>query len=190
MSINSSNLITDSAKHSNNRVKTDEYREQKDARAEAKQAQNTAILKAHEKVSLSSNNDSLKLLYKTALEGINAELEPVMGKNAAQKVYESGIDTSPEATADRIVSFATKFYSRYKEMNPGETEEETLNNFLNEIKGGIDKGFEDAKNLLQGLQVFEGKVKEDIEKTYDLIEKGLEGFREQVLEAAQKSDGH
>jgi hypothetical protein len=105
-----------------------------------------------------------------------------------KKIYESDIDTSPQATADRIVSFATKFYSRYKEMNPGETEEETLNNFLNVIKGGIDKGFEDAKNILQGLQVFEGKVKDDIETTYSLIEEGLDGFREQVLEAVKKSE--
>lgn len=188
MSIHSSNSVTDSARHNDNRVKSDASSDRKDARAEAKQAQNAAILRAHEKVSLNSNNDSLKLLYKTALEGINAELEPVMGKNATQKIYESDIDTSPQATADRIVSFATKFYSRYKEMNPGETEEETLNNFLNVIKGGIDKGFEDAKNILQGLQVLEGKVKDDIEKTYSLIEEGLDGFREQVLEAVKKSE--
>lgn len=195
MPINPTSFATGSGKPNSNSVRAEsnaDNRDVKDAKTESKKAYNAAILAAHEKVSLNSNNESLSLLYKTALEGINAELEPVMGKNAAKKIYESGVDTSPSATADRIVSFATNFYSRYKELNPGDSEEETLNNFLELIKGGIDKGFKDAVTILQGLQVYEGKVESDADETYKLIEQGLESFRERVLEEAKKqgdSDG-
>ena len=184
MPINPTNFATASGKPNSNSVRAEanaDNRDVKDVKAESKKAYNAAILAAHERVSLNSSNDALSLLYKTALEGINAELEPVMGKNAAKKIYESGVDTSPKATADRIVSFATNFYSRYKELNPGGSEEETLNNFLELIKGGIDKGFKDAITILQGLQVYEGKVERDADETYKLIEQGLESFREQVL---------
>lgn len=170
-------------------VKTDSATSQtggisKGAAELARQAQNVAILQTNEQVSLRSNNDSLSLLYKTALDGINAELEPVMGENAAQKIYDSGIDTSPEATADRIVAFATAFYGRYKELFPGKTEEETLDNFLTVIGSGIDKGFNDAKDILKGLKVYEGEVESGVDKTYNLVLQGLSNFREKMLELA------
>ncbi|MDX1536321.1 DUF5610 domain-containing protein [Arsukibacterium sp.] len=158
-----------------------------DTASNARQAQNVAILKANEQVSLSSNNDSLSLLYKTALEGINAELEPVLGENAAQKIYDSGIDTSPEATAERIVAFATGFYSRYKALNPGRTEQEQLDSFLNVIGGGIEKGFADAKDILKGLKVYEGEVSEGVDQTYAKVMAGLDSFRQKMLELAEQT---
>lgn len=180
-----SNLpIAGTAKQNNTAAKADNSQAIKNQAAELKQANNLGILRAAEKVSLSSNNDSLSLLYKTALEGINAELEPIMGTNAAQKIYDSGIDTSPEATADRIVSFATAFYGKYKEQNPGKSEEENLDNFLKVIGGGIEKGFADAKDILKGLQVYEGEVESGVDKTYGLVMDGLANFRKKMLEQA------
>lgn len=151
----------------------------------ARQAQNVAILKANEQVSLSSNNDTLSLLYKTALEGINAELEPILGENAAQKIYDSGVDTSPEATAERIVAFATGFYSRYKEFHPDRTEQEQLDNFFAVIGSGIEKGFADAKEILKGLKVYEGEIEEGVDNTYAKVMAGLQSFREKMLELAE-----
>ncbi|KUM55028.1 DUF5610 domain-containing protein [Rheinheimera sp. EpRS3] len=186
MSITSGNSasVVGAAKANTPSVKAEDNREIKNPAALAKQAQNAAILRANEQVSLRSNNDSLSLLYKTALEGINAELEPIMGENAAQKIYDSGIDTSPEATADRIVAFATGFYSRYKELNPGKSEEETLDSFMQIIGGGIEKGFSDAKDILKGLKVYEGEVEGGVDKTYSLVMQGLNSFREKMLELA------
>lgn len=172
------------AKQPTSNTKSTEQLTGKDRAEQARQAQNTAILRANEQVSLRSNNDSLSLLYKTALEGINAELEPVLGENAAQKIYDSGIDTSPEATAERIVAFATGFYSRYKELNPGKSEEETLDSFLKVIGGGIEKGFADAKDILKGLKVYEGEVESGVDKTYGLVMQGLNSFRDKMLELA------
>ena len=186
MSITSGNStsVAGTVKPNTTSAKTEENRGIKDMAVQAKQAQNAAILRANEQVSLRSNNDSLSLLYKTALEGINAELEPIMGENAAQKIYDSGIDTSPEATADRIVAFATGFYSRYKELNPGKSEEETLDSFMQIIGGGIEKGFSDAKDILKGLKVYEGEVESGVDKTYGLVMQGLNSFREKMLELA------
>jgi len=186
MSITSGNStsVAGTVKPNTTSAKTEENRGIKDMAVQAKQAQNAAILRANEQVSLRSNNDSLSLLYKTALEGINAELEPVMGENAAQKIYDSGIDTSPEATADRIVAFATGFYSRYKDLNPGKSEEETLDNFMQIIGGGIEKGFADAKDILKGLKVYEGEVESGVDKTYGLVMQGLNSFRDKMLEMA------
>lgn len=152
---------------------------------QSKQQQNIAILQASEKVALSSGNNSLSLLYKTALEGINKELEPIFGKNAAQKIYDSGIDTSPEATAERIVGFATSLFTLYQQQKPSDDKEQQLNDFMEVIGKGINQGFEDAKNILKGLQVFNGEIEQGVAKTYELVMQGLQSFREKMLESLQ-----
>ncbi|MCF4009313.1 DUF5610 domain-containing protein [Rheinheimera sp. UJ63] len=148
---------------------------------QSKQQQNAAILAASEKVALQSNNNILSLLYKTALEGINDALEPTLGKNASKKIYESGIDTSPEATAERIVSFATSLFNIYKQQKPSEDSLKQLDDFMGTIGKGIEQGFSDAKAILTGLKVFEGDVEKGVASTYDMVLKGLQNFREKLM---------
>ena len=146
-----------------------------------KQQLNASIMESQLNLTTGDESNSLKLLYKTALEGINKELEEEFGPNAAQKIKQSEVDTSPEATADRIVSFATAFYQKYKEQTPDMTEEERLDKFLSIIGGGVDTGFKDARDILDGLGVLSGKVADDIDKTYSLIQDGFARFRESIL---------
>lgn len=153
-----------------------------------KAQRNAGILEANEKVALQSGNNSLSLLYKTALEGINKELEPIFGKNAAQKIYDSGIDTSPEATAGRIVGFATSLFSLYQQQRPSDDQEQQLNDFMAVIGKGIEQGFADAIKILEGLQVFNGEVKTGVDATYELVQQGLQSFREKMLESFTKPE--
>jgi len=45
------------------------------------------------------------------------------------------------------------------------------------ISGGIDKGFKDARDILEGLNVLkEGNIAGNIDATYDLVQKGLQAF--------------
>jgi hypothetical protein len=146
-----------------------------------KQKLNATIMENQLKLSTGDDDNSMRLLYKTALEGINSELEAEFGPNAAEKIKNSGIDTSPQATADRIVGFATAFYQKFSEQNPDMPEEERLDKFLSLVGGGVDKGFEDARGILDGLGVLEGKVSDDIDSTYSLIQEGFAKFREMIL---------
>ncbi|MBU0912127.1 MAG: DUF5610 domain-containing protein [Gammaproteobacteria bacterium] len=146
-----------------------------------KQKLNATIMENQLKLSTGDDDNSMRLLYKTALEGINSELEAEFGPNAAEKIKNSGVDTSPQATADRIVGFATAFYQKFSEQNPDMPEEERLDKFLALVGGGVDKGFEDARGILDGLGVLNGKVSEDIDSTYSLIQDGFAKFREMIL---------
>lgn len=146
-----------------------------------KQKLNAMIMENQLKLSTGDEDNSMKLLYKAALEGINKELEAEFGPNAAEKVKNSGVDTSPQATADRIVSFATAYYQKYSEQYPDMSEEERLDKFLELVGGGVDKGFEDARGILDGLGVLNGKISEDIDSTYALIQDGFAKFRDMIL---------
>ncbi len=144
---------------------------------------NSVILQAHYNLSLKTKDQPNALLYKNAIEAINKELEPTLGENAAQKAYDAGVDFSPEAVADRIVGFATSFFSLYQQNHQDTPLEQQLNDFVDLVGGGVDKGFGEAKDILDGLGVFKDDVEDNANKTYDLIFEGFDKFKKSVLEA-------
>lgn len=151
-----------------------------------RQELNQTILQNQLEISLKSDNKSMTLLYKTITASVEKRLtedESVKPseKPTASNPYNQAEDTSPQATADRIVAFATNFYEKYRERNQDLTEEQAMDDFLAKIGGGIDQGFADAKDILKGLQQLEGKVASDIDETYTLIQEGLQSFREKTL---------
>lgn len=159
-----------------------------DAQAQQKKQLNASILEANLTVSLSAQNDPLALVYKTAIEEINKVLESEFGENAIQSAYESGLDVSPEATADRIVSLSTGFFAAFQESNPGLSEAEAAERFVDVIGGGIDKGFAEAREILESLQVLEGEIEANVDKTYDLVQDGLNAFLEQFSVVKDQSE--
>jgi len=146
-----------------------------------KKQNNKAILQASIDVSVSAGNNPLALLYKAAIEGINEVLKADFGDNAIQSAADSGIDVSPEATADRIVSMSTGFFSQYQQQHSELSTEEAVKSFVELIAGGIDQGFSEAKDVLDGLKVLEGDIASNIDITYDLVQQGLQDFIDSVI---------
>ncbi|ASP48347.1 DUF5610 domain-containing protein [Cognaticolwellia beringensis] len=137
---------------------------------------NAAIIESSLKFNTTIGDQPLSLVLKTALQGINEALKTSGVDDSVEDAYESGVDFSPEATAERIVSFSTQFLASYREQNPEMSEEESLTAFVDIISGGIDQGFAEAKDILGGLKVLEGDVSENIDKTYALVQSGLQAF--------------
>ena len=142
----------------------------------SKKQLNAAIIESSLKYNTTVGDQPLSLVLKTALQGINEALKASGVEKNVEEAYESGIDFSPEATAERIVSFSTQFLGAYREQNPQMSQEESLTAFVDIISGGIDQGFGEAKDILGGLKVLEGEVTENIDKTYALVQSGLQAF--------------
>lgn len=145
----------------------------------AKQAQaraqlNQSILQASLSVSINSQNEPLALLYKTAIDSLNETLKKDFGENAIQNAVNQ--DNTPEGTAGRIVSLSTAFFSAYKAQHPEQDQETVLKNFIATISGGFETGFKEAKDILSGLNVLNGDIASNIEKTHDLVLKGYADF--------------
>ncbi len=144
-----------------------------------------AIVDSNLSITVGDQQNSLALVLKAAIEGINAALEPVFGANAIQATRDSGVDVSPEATAERIVNLSTGFFGAYQEANPELDFATALTQFTSLISGGIDKGFEDAKGILESLQVLDGEIATNIDATYQLVQDKLAAFIANI-EAANK----
>ena len=137
---------------------------------------NAAILESSLKFNETIADQPQSLLLKAALEGINESLKAMGVDKKVEDAYDSGVDFSPEATAERIVSFSTQFFTAYQEQHPEMDEKEALTKFVNVISGGIDQGFGEAKEILGGLKVLEGDIADNIDKTYELVQTGLQDF--------------
>lgn len=136
-------------------------------------------------VSIGFKERPLALLMSSILDKINQYLAPEMGDNAIQNAYDAGIDISPEATADRIVSLSTGFFEAFKQQHEDEDESEVLQKFMDTIGKGIEQGFTEAREILDSLGALEGDIASNIDKTYDLVQQGLTNFKAQFEDTQQ-----
>lgn len=153
----------------------------------AKQQLNAAILQSSLEVSLSSQNDPLSLVYKSAIENLNEILKPELGDNAIQNAASQ--DNSPEATADRILSFIKSAFGLFSQNSPTSNSsadgtdgtdntkrDANIDKFMSLIQKGVDQGFDEARGILSSLKVLNGDIASNIDKTYEILKKGIADF--------------
>jgi len=180
MEIQSHNQAVQSLAQADNKKETGPIGPQVSDLAHAKNIEkkqlNSSILEAT--INVNSRNDSLSLVLKSALEGINEALRENFGDNAIQEAYDSGLDVTPEATAERIVSLSTGFFPSFQDQHPELNHDEALTAFVDVISGGIDTGFSEARNILTSLNVLQnGDIAKNIDETYSLVQEKLQDFR-------------
>lgn len=143
------------------------------------------ILQASLDVSISAGDNSMALLYRSAIDHINEQLAPELGPNALQAAMQQ--DNSAEATAGRILSQSTAFFDAYARQHPNQEPEDVVSNFVGLIRGGFEQGYSEATNILKGLGVLgEGNtIEAEIGKTFELVQKGYDDFLQTKLQALQ-----
>jgi hypothetical protein len=123
---------------------------------------NAAILQGAidqaDKSSSSVKDQPLALVLKTALQGINDALKEIEPNQSLQQSYDSEVDFSPQATADRIVAFSTNFFSSYQEQHPELSEQEARDTFSDLMLAGVKEGIGEAKDILKALSVLDGDI--------------------------------
>jgi hypothetical protein len=135
---------------------------------------NVSIMEASATISIGVGGNPQALLYKSAITSINEALRAELGENAVQNAARQ--DNSPQATADRIVSLASGFYDVFRRQNPQMEDDAALQKFMEAVKGGVEQGFKEARDILKGLNVLGGDVAADIDKTYEFVMKGFDSF--------------
>lgn len=149
---------------------------------------NAQILEASLQVSLQTGNDSLALLYRTAVDAINQELAPELGPDAIQNAM--GQDHSAQATAGRIVGLSTAMFDAYAARYPDKELAEVAQDFVELIRGGFEQGYQEAEDILNSLGVLgaDSPVAAGIAQTYELVHKGYDDWLQAKL-GALRGDG-
>ncbi len=106
------------------------------------------------------------------------QLRAVVGEARAALGIPEGetLDTSPEATANRIADFAINFFSKYAENNKLADDKAGRQQFADFIGGAINKGIGEARGILSALSALDPKIESGINQTADYIQGRLNDF--------------
>lgn len=110
--------------------------------------------------------DKLAALFEAA-----TELDPTVG---AAALFDTSTDVSPQATGQRIASFALAFFQTYKAQNSDLSGDDLVMSFRNEIQTGIENGFAHAEQVLSALELLDGEIKTNAAATYEVVMAELE----------------
>ena len=82
-------------------------------------------------------------------------------------------DFTPEKVSERILGFVSN-----RILSEDDTDKQ--NELMAKAREGIEQGFAEAREILESLSVLNGKVKEDVDSTYNLIQQGLDRLDKEV----------
>jgi len=145
----------------------------------SKQTQNSATALAQDSLDLGasgplSTKDAINIVTERSM---NKLLEVVNQARADLGIPEgTALDTSPEATAQRITDFALGFFGKYLENNPGLEGEEARKQYADFIGSAINQGVEEARGILDALSALNPDVENHITSITDLIQQRLDAF--------------
>ena len=128
----------------------------------------------------STSDDSLSIGIMTP-EKTQAILNRELADKLEQRFKEEGIDLkglkaedfTPQKVSDRIMNFVS---ARVLSEQDSEKQQE----LMQQARAGVEQGFAEARDILDSLSVLNGKVKDDVDKTYDLIQQGLDKLNQQI----------
>lgn len=131
-----------------------------------------------DQVSFSAGGVSEGQAQSMVLERAYEKLRAVVGdaRTALGLAEGEEIDTSPEATANRIADFALNFFGQYAKNNSLADDEAGRKQFADFIGAAIGQGIEEARGILTALSALNGNVDSGITATEGYIQKRLEDF--------------
>lgn len=94
-------------------------------------------------------------------------------------------DFTPEKVAERVLGFIEQRLER--EAAAG-ADSDTLEAMLGQAREGVEKGFAEARKILDGMGVLQGQVATDIDDTYSRIQDGLGTLATQLQTSASSSN--
>ena len=119
-------------------------------------------------------NDAQNIVLNRAYEKLRAvvaEAREALGIPEGQEV-----DTSPEATANRIADFALNFFAQYAENNGLADDEEGRAQFAEFIGDAINQGIDEARGILTALSALNDETGSAIDQIAEFVQRRLDNF--------------
>ena len=121
------------------------------------------------------------IMFDSVVEQINKALQEA-GIDLKVEDGQSGkVDTSPEATARRIVNFATGFLDKYRQNHLGKDHSTQIQGFMSLTRNAIEEGFLQARDFLKGITKLSDAIEKDIDQTFERTNQYLDAFQNAQL---------
>ncbi len=146
-------------------------------------AQTTADLtlspEARRAQSAKSFERELLASFERGLSADELELFEQAGRSGYLDSIASDTDTSAEGTANRILGGVTGYIFGAFELSRGELQSADLDEFEREALRGFERGFAQAKELIEGLGARSPELATDLDRTAELVRSGIHDFVEE-----------
>ncbi len=96
-------------------------------------------------------------------------------------------DYTPEKVAGRILSFIEQ---RLQSEQAAGADPSKLQGLLEQARSGVEKGFAEARKILDGMGALQGKVASDIDDTYQKIQDGFSALDKRFNPSTPASTGN
>ena len=96
-------------------------------------------------------------------------------------------DYTPEKIAGRIIGFIEQ---RLQTEQAAGADPSKLQGLLEQARSGVEKGFAEARKILDGMGVLQGKVASDIDDTYQKIQDGFSALDKRFNPSTPASTGN
>lgn len=96
-------------------------------------------------------------------------------------------DYTPEKVAGRIIGFIEQ---RLQSEQAAGADPSKLQGLLEQARSGVEKGFAEARKILDGMGVLQGKVASDIDDTYQKIQDGFSALDKRFNPSTPASTGN
>jgi len=127
---------------------------------------------------------SQKLLeaFERKLSPAEQELLDQAGRGEYLRSIASPLDTSAEATAERILGGITGYIYGAFRLSRGELSEADLDSFARDASRGFEQGLGEARGLLEASSALSAGLATDIDTMAELVRDGLAAFIRQERE--------
>jgi uncharacterized protein DUF5610 len=125
-----------------------------------------------------NGGDAAGMATSIVYERAMAKLSSVVDEARAALGIPEGqvLDTSAEATANRIADFALSAFSAYRENHSELTDGEARSQFTEFIGAAINQGVEEARGILGALQALTPDVENKVNTIADIVQQRLDAF--------------
>lgn len=131
------------------------------------------VVQASLEISITAGDNPQALILRATLDRVNEALLPGLGFDTPFSITE--LNNSPEAVAGQILAM-TELLGAFVAQQSGLGTDLAAQEFIDEIRYGFDRGFNEARSILDGLGVFNGTVQNEAIRTYELVQIGLDSF--------------
>jgi hypothetical protein len=125
-----------------------------------------------------TQSESLNIILERSYDKLTSLV--VEAKDVLGIAPDAQLDTSPEATANRIAYFALNFFEQYAAKHDDLQGKEARKAFADLIGGAINQGIQEAQDILGALGAITGEIENSITTIQTIIQERLDAFINQT----------
>jgi len=138
--------------------------------------------KSTDRLDIGSEKITVGSAFRVLTDRVLAQIKAAVDEARAVLGVSPGLlDTSPEATADRIFNFAVGFFEAYRSQHPELDDETARESFVDLVGGAVQQGIQEARDILTAIAPISESVNAGIDKIAQILENRFTQFLERSV---------